>query len=289
MTDEPDPQLADRIAGVIGWRPRSWTRVHGGYTPAARFVARRGDATCFVKIATTRVTRAMLRRELAAYAVLAGPFAPAFIGGEDDAESPFLAIEDLSAAAWPPPWTDTRLADALAAIEALHATRAPLPTFAEIVRIKQGGWSTVALDPAPFLSLALADADWLAAALPALVEAEAACVTAGEASVHFDLRSDNICLTERGAVLVDWAAACRGDPRLDLGGWLPSLHFEGGPPPEAILPAAPEVAAWVSGYFAARAGLPDIPDAPFVRRVQREQLGTALPWAARALGLRAPG
>ena len=51
------------------------------------------------------------------------------------------------------------------------------------------------------------------------------------------------------------------------------------------MPGAPEVAALVSGFFASRAGLPIIPDAPFVRRVQREQLSTALPWVQRALGL----
>ena len=70
-----------------------------------------------------------------------------------------------------------------------------------------------------------------------------------------------------------------------LGLWLPSLAYEGGPEPEQILPDAPEVAAWVSGFFAARAGLPQIPDAPRVRWVQRRQLATALPWAVRALGL----
>jgi hypothetical protein len=41
----------------------------------------------------------------------------------------------------------------------------------------------------------------------------------------------------------------------------------------------------VSGFFAARAGLPDIPQAPFVRRLQREQLSTALPWVQRVLNL----
>jgi hypothetical protein len=87
---------------------------------------------------------------------------------------------------------------------------------------------------------------------------------------------------------IDWAAASLGNPRLDLGGWLPSLAFEGGPPPDDVLPDAPEIAAWVSGYFAARAGLPIIADAPFVRRVQREQLSTALPWAIRALKLSEP-
>ncbi|MGI8639393.1 MAG: sensor histidine kinase [Pyrinomonadaceae bacterium] len=60
---------------------------------------------------------------------------------------------------------------------------------------------------------------------------------------------------------------------------------EGGPEPEKILPDAPEVAAWVSGFFAARAGLPEISDAPRVRLVQRQQMETALPWAVRALDL----
>jgi len=155
----------------------------------------------------------------------------------------------------------------------------------EIHGDKIEGWAMVARDPRPFLRLGFAGADWLEAALPVLVEAEAACRLEGTALTHFDLRSDNICFTDRGPVFVDWAAACLGNPDVDLGGWLPSLAFEGGPPPDAVLPNAPEVAAWVSGYFAARAGLPTIPDAPFVRRVQREQLTTALPWVQRALKL----
>jgi hypothetical protein len=118
-----------------------------------------------------------------------------------------------------------------------------------------------------------------------LIEAEQACSTEGDAVTHWDIRSDNMAFTGDGLKLVDWSEACLSNPDPDVGFWLPSLSFEGGPPPETILPHAPEVAAWVSGFFAARAGLPDIPDAPFVRRVQREQLSTALPWAQRALGL----
>lgn len=74
-------------------------------------------------------------------------------------------------------------------------------------------------------------------------------------------------------------------PRLDLGFWLPSLAYESGLEPEKILPDAPEVAAWVTGFFAARAGPPEISDAPRVRMVQRRHLATALPWVARALDL----
>jgi hypothetical protein len=94
-----------------------------------------------------------------------------------------------------------------------------------------------------------------------------------------------MCLAAGAMKFIDWSEACLSNPRLDLGFWLPSLAYEGGPPPEAILPDAPEVAAWVSGSFAARAGLPGIPDAPFVRRVQREQLSTAPPWVRRMLRL----
>ena len=87
---------------------------------------------------------------------------------------------------------------------------------------------------------------------------------------------------------MDWNLACLSNPNLDLGFWLPSLAYEGGPKPEEILPVAPEIAAWVSGFFAARAGLPAIPDAPRVRLVQRQQLETALPWVSRTLGLPLP-
>jgi aminoglycoside phosphotransferase (APT) family kinase protein len=122
-------------------------------------------------------------------------------------------------------------------------------------------------------------------ALPLLIAAENDCSTEGASLTHWDLRSDNICLIGSRVIFVDWNLACMSNPQLDLGFWLPSLAAEGGPEPERILPHAPEVAALVAGYFAARAGLPEIVDAPRVRRAQRQQLKTALPWAIRALEL----
>lgn len=95
------------------------------------------------------------------------------------------------------------------------------------------------------------------------------------------IRSDNICITECGALLIDWNGACLSNPKLDIGFWLPSLASEGGLLPEEILPGSPEIAAWVSGFFAVRAGLPIILDAPRVRRVQLVQLRTALDWVER--------
>lgn len=285
MTPEPFPAVAARAAEVLGWTPTSWRPIAGGYTPAARYVASAGRERAFVKVATTTLTATQLRREGVVYQRLSGPFMPRLIGWDDHETAPLLAIEDLSDARWPPPWDAPLLEAVLERLDGLHAAKAALPTFAETHGVIPGGWATVAGDPAPFLSLGLASREWLAASLPRLLEAEADCRLDGSSAVHFDLRSDNICLAPSGVKLIDWPGACLGNPQVDLGCWLPSLCFEGGPLPEELLPDAPQVAAWVSGYFAAHAGLPIIPDAPFVRRVQREQLTTALPWAVRALKL----
>jgi aminoglycoside phosphotransferase (APT) family kinase protein len=147
------------------------------------------------------------------------------------------------------------------------------------------GWQDVAADPGPFLSLGLATESWLHTALPSLQRIDAPAVVAGDALLHNDVRSDNICFRLGRALFVDWNLACVGHPDWDLAFWLPSLQAEGGPPPEVLLPDAGALAGIISGFFASRAGLPTIPDAPRVRHIQRVQLRTALPWAVRALGL----
>ena len=100
-----------------------------------------------------------------------------------------------------------------------------------------------------------------------------------------DIRSDNLCFADDRVLIVDWDLAARANSLLDVAAWLPSLEAEGGPSPEQVYPDASIFAGLVSGYFAARAGLPTIEDAPQVRRVQMKQLLTSLPWAVRALGL----
>lgn len=143
-------------------------------------------------------------------------------------------------------------------------------------------------DP-PFLSLGLCSGEWLAGALPTLRKASETAPIDGDALLHLDVRSDNLCIAERGAVLVDWNHACVGNADLDVAAWLPSLRLEGGPEPEEILPGAPGFAALLAGFFGSRAGLPAPPTAPHVRSFQLAQLRVALPWATRQLDLRPPG
>jgi hypothetical protein len=281
--------LTARIERLTGAKLLACRRVVGGYTPATRLLCTTATSRYFAKVGATAATREYLRREAHVYGRVAGPFMPRLIGWEDDPLEPLLVLEDLSTAHWPPPWDDGRVEVVLAQIHALHGTRVALEPYVQVHGARDSNWGAVEDDAEAFLSLGLADGRWLDRALPELIRHEALCPTEGDSLTHCDLRSDNMCLAGGRAVFVDWNLACLSNPRLDLGFWLPSLAYEGGPEPEAILPDAPEVAAWVAGFFAARAGLPAIVDAPHVRRVQRQQLATALPWAARALGLEPPG
>ncbi len=172
--------------------------------------------------ATTPLTATQLRREGVVYQRLSGPFMPRLIGWDDHETEPLLIIEDLSDARWPPPWDAPLLEAVLERVHALHAAKAPPPSFAETHGVTRGGWATIAEDPAPFLSLGLASREWLQRSLPRLSEAEAACRLDGSSAVHFDLRSDNICLASGGVTFIDWPGACLGNPELDLGGCFPA-------------------------------------------------------------------
>jgi hypothetical protein len=173
-------------------------------------------------------------------------------------------------------------------LEQIAATTPPagVPSI-EIYREFAGRWRIIEEDPAPFLSLGLCSPEWLEAALPTLAEAAESAPLAGESLLHLDVRSDNICLADARALLVDWNWACVGNPVLDLAAWLPSLHLEGGPAPEEILPTGAEgFASLLAGVWGSSAALPPPPGAlPRVRTLQRAQVEIALPWAARALGL----
>lgn len=219
-------------------------------------------------------------------ATLDANFLPNVLAWDDDGSRPILILEDLSGAHWPPPW-GPGLVERVGELLSRLRCAPPMPdmTSLETYRDDLCGWRKVAEDPSPFLALGLCSPAWLAAALPSLRAAEGAARLEGEDFLHLDIRSDNLCFTRGRTILVDWNWACVGNGLFDLAAWLPSLHAEGGPGPESILPDEPEMAAALSGFWAARAGLP--PLGTRLRDLQLSQLRTALPWAARALGLAA--
>ena len=260
----------------------------GGYTTAHRGVVTFDSGqSAFVKAATDEMTAAWLRTEYAVYShLVTSPgvdFLPEVLGWNDDGLYPILILEDLSGAHWPPPW-EPGLVERVQEVLLRLRRVPPMPDMVSLESHRDDlcGWRKVASDPAPFLSLGLCSPSWLEVALPTLTAAEAGARLAGDDFLHLDIRSDNLCFTSNRTILVDWNWACVGNGEFDLASWLPSLHFEGGPPPESLLPAAPEMAAALSGFWAARAGLPR-PEAR--QAVLMSQLRAALPWAVRALGI----
>jgi hypothetical protein len=283
--------LSSRLSILLHQPVLHLERIQRGYTPTLRLRAWLQDgSTVFIKNAVSELTAGWLRQENHAYTYLAGKsFIPRRIAfDEGDAkrgEFPCLVLEDLSTAVWPPPWTHEQIGKVIETLTEVAGCSIPALAPLNLNNYLQQGWQAIAEDPQPFLSLGMVTTRWLEQALPVLLSVDVAAALRGDALVHRDVRSDNLCFLGNRAVLVDWNLACTGSPRFDLASWLPSLENEGGPPPETFMPAVPEYAAVISGFFAARAGRPVIPDAPYVRDVQKAQLRSALPWAVRALGL----
>jgi Phosphotransferase enzyme family len=201
-------------------------------------------------------------------------------------------LEDLSDAVWPPPWSPELVDGVLATLEQVAAARPPagLPRLETLREVLASGWRTIAHDAAPFLSIGLCSRDWLGRVLPALIAASDAAVLEGDALVHVDVRSDNLCVRGGRTILVDWNQAAVGNPLFDVVEWLPSLALEGGPSPGQILapPEGVELASLLAGFWACRAGLPPPPTAPLVRELQRGQVEVLLPWLAESLVLPPP-
>lgn len=276
--------LADRIGAALGSRVSTFRSVRGGYSPATRVVVTLRDGrAAYVKSPNAEEQAQWLRAELEQYSRSLACM-PAVLFGDDGAE-PLLILEDLSDGHWPPDW---RPGDVDAVRAALHEVSAQ--PAGELPRLASGDswanqWQRIKADPAAFLRLGLCAHDWFHDNVDRLIEAEAGAVLDGDALAHCDVRSDNICLRDGRAYLIDWNWACAAHPTVDLAFWAPSLVMEGGPPPEELAPNLPGMAAKVAGFFALRAGLPTIPEAPRVRAIQHAQLTAALPWAARALGI----
>ena len=294
-----DDSLRVRLHELRGSAPVSWRRVERGYTPAQRWLVQFADgSSAFVKVGATPVTAEWLRLEMRRYEQLDAPFMPKRLAFDDAPARPLLVLEDLSAARWPPPWERGDVESLIRTLQRVACTRPLPPDLGSLAELygragsderARCGWGAVAAAPAEFLSLGLCSAAWLERALPRLCEAHNEALVEGDDLVHHDVRSDNVCITaDRGLVLIDWNNAHRGNGACDLAFAAPSLRLEGGPLPEELVHDDGRLAALVSGYFAARAGQAQIPDAPLVRWIQLRQLRIALPWVARVLQLEPP-
>jgi hypothetical protein len=284
--------VKERLVALLGSEVVSLEQVCGrGYTAAGRYRVRLGDGRrVFAKLGVEELTSGWLREEHLVYSQVSGQFIPPLLGWDDDGAAPMLVLPDYGDAFDAPPWTDERIAAVHESLRLLRET-APPPDLPRVERFDEmrGRWDRIAADPVAFLSVGVCSRKWLDANVGALQAAAHSAPLAGEALLHFDVRSDNIAFVEGRAILVDWNWSSRGNPDVDVAAWLPSLHAEGGPEPDALYDGPRELIALVAGVWASGVGLPPPPTAdPSMRATQLAQLRVALPWASRALGLPPP-
>lgn len=279
----------DAVAVAAGRSPVAWEAVatRGYARSSAHWRATFADGeSVFVKHALTPDAVSWLRTERSIYEAIRQPFMPRFLGAFDEGEVTLIVLEDLSAAEWPPPWSREGIDAVLASLDALRGSVPPEGLGRlEARRPEVVGWPDIAASPDALLSTGLCTRAWLEEALPTLLQASSDVPLDGRELLHFDVRSDNLCIREGHALLFDWNIACVGNGDFDIAFWLPSLALEGGPSPSEVMPDAGLFAAAVAGFFAVRAGLPPPVTAPTVRAFQRAQAEIALNWAAQELGL----
>jgi hypothetical protein len=106
--DAPPSAEATRVERALKMRPVGWREItRRGQTNASHWLVELPDgAQAFVKCARGDDTASWIRDEHLFYAQTRdAPFLPRMLGWDDDGERPVIALEDLSEAHWPPPWT----------------------------------------------------------------------------------------------------------------------------------------------------------------------------------------
>ena len=103
----------------------------GGFTPAVRRrVAASDGRTFFLKVAVGELTAEWLRIEQNVYRHASGTFMPELAAcsdgtDDDEGEHPWMLLEDLGEAGWPPPWESSDITAVRAALDEVHAAPAP--------------------------------------------------------------------------------------------------------------------------------------------------------------------
>jgi aminoglycoside phosphotransferase len=284
----PSPVNA-AVAEALGTEPSLWRHVVAGHTHAEKWLVELPDGRrAFVKAATETTARAQIDREASILESVGASYMPKLHGASAVDDWSVLVLEDLSDDEWPPPYVD-RGSALLETVEKVAATRPP-PWLHRRPPGRPLGtyWQRIGADPDPVLAHGLFSAAWLEGALPALDAAESSAQLAGDDFLHDDVWAENVCYTERGAVLIDWASASVGDRRIDLAYALLSIRSSPAIPPPVDFPDEAAYAALLAGanaYQAAQPVDPSIMREAVLRAGWLHDLEYALDWASELLEL----
>lgn len=313
--------LQQEIAEKLGSRIVRADRVFGGFGPSATFRLYLEDGrTFFAKGAGKGATpynweAVAIEEQVYENVVSIRPFAPKYFGSVQTSEWHLLFLEDVSGTIQVPPWNDALAKQVIAGIAAFHVKGQKEQEQVPMFDLRKYGqnWKILKENKNErnlFLALFKEKREeaeaWFDQVIELVIEAEEQVVRSDQpwGLIHLDLRSDNMRIRNEKLVLFDWSCLCQGPLMLDVSFFLPSVVAEGGPSAEVLLHEYRKImrrngvtfpefciaasAAYVAGFFAARAGKEAVPLLPRLRELQRRVLGPALDWMAICLQLPKP-
>lgn len=287
------------VAEALGAPVVSARTQQGGFSPgvAARLVCADGSRA-FVKAVSTdqnphsptmhrneaRITGALpvhrsLPRQLASY---------------DDGHWVAMLFEDIDGRSPALPWRPDELGRVLDTLHELTDVLDPCPVpdptdlsteLTEMVQL----WQELASSPPDDLD------PWLAQNMDRILDLASKPTPTGSTLVHFDLRADNLLLTEGGdVVLIDWANGGAGPPWLDLTLLMLEVGLHGGHDVERIIADHPltrsvdptqltQAILAAGGMFEQRCRQPAPPGLPTLRSFQRAYARTSTGWLRRRI------
>lgn len=284
-------------AAVRAWVERALGSVvvsaatqQGGFSPgvAARLVTASGRRA-FVKAVGTSLnpkTPSLFRQEITAMQAIGPlPMAPELYDVYDDGDWVGMLFEDISGRLPDHPWEQADADRVLEAVAELTDALDPSPwPDAPIAAVRSveflSRWDNVLAD-------GLDVPEWLAGRVEEMAELARTGLRAlaeGKALSHWDLRADNIILTDDRVVFIDWAHPALA-PR-----WADTVILHADMRESVRLPELPDDVP-ITGFLAAIAGglwwgaaQPDPPGLPTIRAWQRRHAIIHLDWVQERLG-----
>jgi hypothetical protein len=213
------------------------------------------------------------------------PMAPELYDVYDDGDWVGLLFEDIEGRLPAHPWEQHEADRVLSAVEELTDVLDPSPwPDAPVAAVRSveflSRWDNVIGDGLDVPAWAAGREEELAE----LARVGLRALAEGKALSHWDLRADNIILTDDRVVFIDWA-----HPALATR-WADTVILHADMRTSVDLPTLPDDAA-ITGFIAAIAGgqlwgaaQPEPPGLPTIRAWQREQAIIHLDWVRERLG-----
>ncbi|WP_457965295.1 phosphotransferase [Arthrobacter sp. D1-29] len=301
-TDLP-VQVRAGIEEILGSPVVEASGQQGGFSPGtADRVRTAAGGRAFVKAVGRQLNEqspGIHRKEAAVAAALPdGLPAPSLIGTFDDGDWVALVLSDVEGRHPQVPW---RTQDVLLVLDALaDIARAPVPPELEhLPRLEEGldeafrGWSRLRSDIPEHFD------PWILGNLDVLEELAEAGLTdlAGGSLVHTDVRADNVLITAKGAVLVDWPWASIGSAWMDALTVLINVRvFDSAYDADSVLrshdvfassdaDSINRVLAGLAAYLVDAARQPPPPGLPTLRAFQQRQGEAVIRWLRERLQL----